>query len=1172
RFVPNPFAAGERLYRTGDLVRWRDDGALEFLGRLDTQVKLRGFRIELGEIEAALAAQEGVAQAAAVIREDGGGKRLVAYVVVHPEAPTDISELRRHLQQLLPDYMVPSTIVRLDHLPLSPNGKLDRNALPAPDRNREADDQPPRNPVEAVLAGLFAEVLGLDRVGINDNFFELGGDSIQSMQLVARARGVGVAITPRQIFQYQTVATLAQVADRSQIIADVDSAPRCAPLTPIQHWFFEQSGPVKHFNQSVLLEVPADIKRPRLERALASLLIHHDMLRSRFVRDATGWRQELSTVDEVPVTLAHFDLAELAPDARIAQLQIAATTLQQSLDPVAGRLAVAAWFDFGVETPGRLLLVIHHLVVDGVSWRILIEDLMAGYDQLERHETITLPDKTASFPSWATRLASHAQSAEVLNERDFWAGACRDAPEFPVDRVVDSRCATYGETEGLTTELSVDETDALLTMVPKAYHSRINDALLTALAVALTDWRTARGDTGTATLVDLEGHGREDLFAAVDLSRTVGWFTTMFPLRLDAGQLDIAELKEGGPAAGTALKRIKEHLRQVPRGGIGWGLLRYLNPRTARVLRSLPPRASISFNYLGRFDENSETGWRLAGESAGAQIAPERGRDHLLEVVSLVSGGGLRLEWRWWPAAHDRASIADLADRFTAVLRGLIRHCSERSFGEFTPSDFPLVRLEEVRLASLQQRYADIEDIWPLGPMQHIMLAHAQRSPDSVAYHEQIWLRLEGELDRAALEAAWFELAARHPVLRVAFPSDQGEPVQIVRRCAKPPWSAADWSSLAADLIDHHLQEFLGEDRKQGFDLAAGDVLRASLLRHAPARHTLVLSFHHLLLDGWSIVPMLREFMELYLAARRGRRVLSAPRSYRDYLAWLASVDRTASRAFWLDRLEGGALPYRLNLPQGNPAAPADTAGEHRVTLLERLTARLQSAAQSRHLTLNTLVQGAWTLALARHAKSGGEIVFGMTTAVRPGELPGVEQILGLCTNILPRRVQIDPATHVTDWLADLQARQVEEQAHDRCPLQEIQRWIGAPADQALFEAVVIFENYPTGSSLASSAAVAPDDISIAATGSFEAGIDFPLCLVIAPGTRMSFRLIFSPRRFDATAVKCLLDDVVECLMAIAADPEQRLGSHWQEPPGRATPVSARRSEPTARVDQTEPV
>ncbi|HEY4748689.1 MAG TPA: condensation domain-containing protein, partial [Steroidobacteraceae bacterium] len=407
---------------------------------------------------------------------------------------------------------------------------------------------------------------------------------------------------------------------------------------------------MSHFNQAVLVEVPGDVKPALIEHALAALMNHHDALRSRFVRDGSLWRQDYLPVECVQVDFARFDLADVGPEARIEQLQIAAARIQASLDPEAGRVAAAGWFDFGAAIPGRLLLVIHHLVVDGISWRILLEDLVTAYQQALAGETIRLPAKTTSVTAWAAQLAARARDLAATDELAYWTAACRDAPALPRDRAVDGSCGTHGDSETLTVALSVPETQALLTAVPQAYRSRINDALLAALSLAVADWRGARGEAGTSVLVDLEGHGREDLFPGVDLSRTVGWFTTMYPVRLDAGPLDGAEVAAGGPAAGAALRRIKEQLRAVPHNGISWGLLRHLNPESAGQLQALP-RPEIGFNYLGRFDESGSSGWRSAAESPGASVSPHRGRDHLLEVVSLVQGGELRTEWSWWPRA-----------------------------------------------------------------------------------------------------------------------------------------------------------------------------------------------------------------------------------------------------------------------------------------------------------------------------------------------------------------------------------------------------------------------------------------------------------------------------------------------------------------------------------------
>ena len=652
-----------------------------------------------------------------------------------------------------------------------------------------------------------------------------------------------------------------------------------------------------------------------------------------------------------------------------------------------------------------------------------------------------------------------------------------------------------------------------------------------------------RGKAGGSVLVDLEGHGREDLFPGVDLSRTVGWFTAMYPVRLDPGQPDSAEIAAGGPAAGLALRRIEEQLRAVPHNGIGWGMLRHLNSESAGQLQALP-RPEIAFNYLGRFDEAGGSGWRSAAESPGASVSPHRSRDHLLEVVALVQGGALRMEWSWWPRAHDRASIADLAAHATAALRGVIRHCTAADVGGYTPSDFPLAQLDEDRLAALHRHYPNMEDIWPLAPMQHEILLHARHAPDSRAGHHQLCLTLDGAIDAAALEQAWRALPARHAALRVAIAENGMVTHQVVRRSLQLPWRFADWSALPADAREGRLQDFLAQERTERFDLAQDPLLRGALLRSSPTQHMLVLSFHHILLDGWSMPILLRELLEIYQAARRGHSAALPPtQPYRDYLAWLATVDRAADEAFWCERL-AGLEKLRLDLPAGDSASSPDALGEHCVALSDLSTSRLQALAQARRLTMSTMVQGAWALVLARQGLHG-DIVFGMTTAGRPGDLAGIERMVGLCTNTLPRRVRPDPAARFTDWLGDLQVRQAEEQTHAWCRLDDIRRWSGAPASAALFDSVVVFENYPVGTSLAGHAVAGAPDLTVSAVASLEQGVHFPLCLVVGPGSRLTFRLAFGRRRFATEAIEGLADDLVRLLTALAADPDQSVSALW---------------------------
>jgi amino acid adenylation domain-containing protein/non-ribosomal peptide synthase protein (TIGR01720 family) len=689
RFVPDPWGEpGARLYRTGDLARHRADGALEFLGRIDHQVKIRGFRIELQEIEAVLAEHLAVRTAAVLVRGDGGGGgsfRLVAFVAGEAGA----EELAAFLAGRLPEHMIPSAWVFLPELPLTSSGKIDRQALSAAAPMREAREETsaatgymaPRTPAEEVLAAIWAEVLGRERVGVEDNFFRMGGDSILSIQVIARAHGEGLAITPNQIFQHQTVARLAAAVEAAGpgTFAPADQGPVAGPvpLTPIQRWFFELGLPEPHhFNQYVLLESAERLDPAHLASAVRLLAEHHDALRLRFERGASGWSQRCAELaSAAPAPFSAFDLGALPADARGAALAAAASSLQASLDLAAGPLWRVALFGYGPGESQRLLVVVHHLAIDGVSWRILLTDLEAACRQLARGLRPALPPKSTSFQRWSESLVELSRSGAFTAQEGYWLErAAVDLP-LPVD------FAGGEDREGaagtVTAALSFEETRALLEEIPQAYGADVQETLLTALARALARWTGVR-----RVRVDLEGHGREDLIPGADLSRTVGWFTALFPVLLEVDT-------DAGP--GEALMVIKEQLRSVPARGVGYGLLRYLAEGPAAARLRAAPGSSVLFNYLGRLDHALPPGtpFRPAAEPAGPARAPRGRRSHPLEVNALLAGGRLEMVWTYASTRYRPATVEALAGAVVAELAALAEHCRSDEAGGFTPSDFP---------------------------------------------------------------------------------------------------------------------------------------------------------------------------------------------------------------------------------------------------------------------------------------------------------------------------------------------------------------------------------------------------------------------------------------------------------------------------------------------------
>lgn len=699
RFVPNPFDIGgdSRLYRTGDVVRYLPDGNLQFLGRNDEQVKVRGFRIELGEIEQVLRQHPAVREAIVIVREYGpGDRRLLGYLTLRdPGAAGEalLADIRSSARQKLPEYMVPAAILVLDALPLTANGKLDRRALPDPEiarRDRAEEVESPRNSQEQALADVWARVLHVERVGIHENFFDLGGDSILSLQIVGGAAERGLRLTPRQIFEHPTIAELAALVPAvapAEEAHESGTSDGTAPLTPIQCWFFDQHFPdPAHFNQAVLVEPREKLDPVRLERAVARVVERHDALRFRYEPSGAAWRQTDGGVNG-HVPFERVDMSGLPSADWTPAMTARAAAVQASFDLSAGPLLKVVLFDLGAQ-PDRLLLVAHHLVVDTVSWRILLGDLQRAYEQGGRPEPLRLSAKTTSFRAWAERLHEHANS--LLDELPHWESVA-DAPLVPCPRDRHAGPNTVASTRAVSIALDAAATRSLLQDVPKVYGTRINEVLLTAVARSFERW------TGQSTLlIDLEGHGREALFDDLDLTQTVGWFTTVYPVLLDV---------RGARDTGASLKRTKERLRRIPQNGIGYGMLRYLvdDPQVSRRLARIP-QPEIGFNYLGQFDNVFDGMFKAAAEPIGSPISPRAPRVHVIEMSGRVAQGRLHMTYLYSENLHAQTTIETLAAGFVDSLHEIIRHCQAPEAGGYTPSDFPEAKVNQEQLDRLLAR------------------------------------------------------------------------------------------------------------------------------------------------------------------------------------------------------------------------------------------------------------------------------------------------------------------------------------------------------------------------------------------------------------------------------------------------------------------------------------
>jgi amino acid adenylation domain-containing protein/non-ribosomal peptide synthase protein (TIGR01720 family) len=701
RFVACPFvgagAPGQKMYRTGDLAWWGTDGQLRYMGRADEQVKIRGYRIELGEVQAALAGLEGVEQAVVIVREDRpGDKRLVGYVT----GTADPAEMRAALAERLPAYMVPVAVVVIDGLPLTVNGKLDKRALPAPEYQEVDRYRAPGDAVEEILADIYAQVLGLERVGVDESFFELGGDSILSTQVVARARAAGLVCRPRDIFVEQTVARLAQVvaiADSDAEAVDEGLGPVVA--TPIMRWLHDVEGPVDQFNQTVLVQAPVGVTEADVVAVLQAVLDRHPMLRLRVDGNnpdgVGGCSLTVPAAGSVDARACLRAVQVLSDEAVIEA--------RSRLDPTAGSMLSALW----VVPTAQLVLIVHHLAVDGVSWRILVEDLNLAWVQLRGRQQVVLPAGGTSFARWASLLAEHARHPQVVEQANTWRRVAATAAALPPVRPAVDTFATAGS---LSVELDAETTRMLLGEVPTAFHAGIHDILLIAFAVAVAEFVGTDGPIG----IDVEGHGRDEDWAPpeehVDLSRTVGWFTTKYPVTVNVGGLDWAQVTAGDPGLGAVVKDAKEQLRTLP-DGLTYGLLRYLNP-DVDLGGSDPP---IGFNYLGRLGaaagvsgdvwEIRQDGWSVTGAAAAIPMPLMHTVELTAGTVETDVGPRLRAGWTWAPSALDDAQVSRLNRLWFEALAGVCAHVRGGG-GGLTPSDIA-VGLNQQQLDELQRQYAD---------------------------------------------------------------------------------------------------------------------------------------------------------------------------------------------------------------------------------------------------------------------------------------------------------------------------------------------------------------------------------------------------------------------------------------------------------------------------------
>ncbi|MGM1059511.1 amino acid adenylation domain-containing protein [Saccharothrix sp. Mg75] len=1134
RFVADPFGGpGDRMYRTGDLARWVPGRGVEYLGRRDGQVKVRGHRVEVGEVEAALGAVPGVSAAAATVRADGGPARLVGYVVPGAGATVTPESVREALAERVPDHLVPAAVVVLDELPVTANGKLDRAALPAP--RAAGGGRAPSTERERLLCAVVAEVMGAERVGVDDDFFALGGDSITAISVSSRLRARGLELRPRDLLARRSLASLAaagrEVDGGPAPVVDDPTGP--VPAPPIVRALLDANpdvADVAGYAQWTAVRVDDPLALDDLVAGVAAVLDRHDALRLLVTGDGLVVRPRgavTAAVDEV--TAGEDEVTALAE------------RLAASLDPRTGDLVRVALVRTPADAPDRLVVVVHHLVVDGVSWRVLLPDLRTAC------AGGPLAPAGTSWRGHALLLAEQGETGARRGELDHWrrAAGYEGIGARPLDQAVD----VVATADRSTTTASPEVTAAVLDALPAAYRAGVDEVLLAALVLAVRLWVREARDAVTVTV---EGHGREQLAPGADLSRAVGWFTSEHPVRVPADAVradaDLADALAGGDAAGRLLRAAKEAKRAAPDGGVGYGVLRHLDPETRDGFAAVPP-PDLLLNYLGRFAPLPGTGWRLPEHDPFAVVEPAgKALEQVLALNCFVHEAGARgdggrgdgshgdgapriaVEWTAAGLVLPPAAVAGLQEAWATALGALAAHAGRigTGGGGLTPSDLPLVPLDQAAIDALE-RDGRVEDVLPATPLQVGLSFHSlvRGDEDADVYVVQAMTLLRGELDADRMRAATAELLRRHPALRVHLHTTAaGDVVQVVPADVTLDWRQVDLR--AEPRRDDLLTEHCRAELERPFTTTRPPLIRFLLCSLGADEHRLVITNHHALLDGWSMPLVGRTLLAVYAELGGGPAAPVAP-SPAEYHRWLADRDHDAALDAWKGALAGVDEGTRL-APAG-AASAVDRPERVTVGLGEGFSDRLRAFARDRGITPTTVLQVAWGVLLGR-LTGRRDVVFGCPVSGRPAEVDGVEAMIGQLGGTIPVRVRYEPGDTVARLLDRVHEESVALSEHHHVGLPDVQRAVGVGE---LFDTMLVMENFPLSSRRRTPLAPGLDLVGVDITDATH----YPLTVIVIPEDEIVVGLGYQPHAFDEGTVRGYGRWLRTLLHGIVDDPDR---------------------------------
>lgn len=1040
-FIPNLFDDTGRLYKTGDLARWLPDGNIEFIDRKDNQVKIRGYRIELGEIEINLLTHPEINEAIVIDKKNNDeDKYLCAYYTSHREF--QFNELREYLLKNLPEYMIPLYFVQMKSMPLTQSGKVNKSKLPEPQIKFLEEYLAPRDRKEFIIVDIFQEVLNIEKIGINDNFFTIGGDSIKVIQIVSKLKNRGFDVSSKNIFEFPTVQELARMINVLEINDEQSIVEGEVSLIPIQHYFFSNEVDQHHYNQSVMLYSEEQLDEGKIKEVFQKLQEHHDALRMICKCNEGKYSLYNKGIDNFPVSLNIYNLKnETGAKEKLISYS---NHIQRSIDIENGPLMKLGLFH--LDDGDRLLIVIHHLVIDGVSWRIIFEDIESLYKQAKRGDKLTLPFKSISFMDWSNKLIKYAKSSKLLKEKSYWNEIGKQEI-ISLEKDIDDENFNNNDLDSMQFILDETTTNNLLTKTNQAYGTAINDILLCGLGYGIK--KTFGNEK---VIIFLEGHGREDIFPNTNLSRTIGWFTSLYPVLLDMKYKHNLSMQ---------LKFVKESLHQIPEKGIGYGVLKYLTPLELKENIKFDNKHQIEFNYLGQFDSDLKqmSQFSVTQEYSGETESLNREINYNFSFTGIIAEGKLTISVNYKKKYYSKKRISNLLDNYKKSLIDIINHCKNLPQKILTPSDFTYKKLTLDQVDKLCAEF-NIDDIYKLTPLQEGILFHSLYNPSS-SYVIQSLASLSGNLNIEGLKNSFDKILERYDVLRTVFVYENVDcPLQVVLKDCKIDFTYEDLTGINnVDQIESIIAKYKSNDQINVFDLSKDILMRVKVFKTGKQEYNLIWSFHHILMDGWCFRILINELSEIYQQLLFGKKNnLELPLQYKKHINWITNLDYDESKMFWDNYLNNFNDNSDFSLFKTlDSEVKVNKKGQKDLFLSEKNTNILKQISIKAQVTLNTLFHTIWGLMLAK-LNDKTDVIFGAIVSGRPAEIYGVESMVGLFINTIPVRIKFNLETRFIDFIKEVQSKAIECDKHHHFPLDKILQL--RSSKESYFDHILGFQNY----------------------------------------------------------------------------------------------------------------